>query len=107
LIVTDFWSEAEAEKAVLEFERVFKEKGLPEEIEEVPITSPSILLLDLIADKKILPSRGEDKRMIRQGGIYLDGQRTDDIAFVLELQPGQETILKLGKKRFYKLKRHE
>ncbi len=107
MIVKDFWGEADAEKAVQEFDRVFKQKGIPEEIEEVPVTGPTAMLLDLITEKKILPSRGEAKRLIRQGGIYLDGQRIDDIAYTLELQPGQKTILKLGKKRFYKIKRYE
>ncbi len=107
LIVKDFWNEAEAEKAIQEFDRVFTQKGTPEELEEILVTSPTTTLIDLITESKLLPSRGEAKRIIRQGGIYLDGERTDDIAYVLELEPGQETILKLGKKRFYKIKRNE
>jgi tyrosyl-tRNA synthetase len=103
MITADFWGQVEAEKAVEEFDRVFKQKGLPEEIEKIAVSADSLPLLDLIAEKGILPSRGEAKRMVRQGGVYLDGKRIDDIACGLNLQPGQEAILKLGKKRFYKL----
>jgi tyrosyl-tRNA synthetase len=49
------------------------------------------------------PSRGEAKRLIRQGGVYLDGIRIEDIALKLELKPGKEYIVKIGKRRFFKL----
>ena len=106
-IVADFWNQTESEKAVQEFDRVFKQKGLPEEIEEISVQSSTITLLDLLTEKKLLPSRGEAKRLVRQGGITLDGQRIDDIGFVLNLEVSQESILKLGKKRFYRIKKYE
>ena len=104
-VVTDFWSDQEAEKAVEEFERVFKNKELPSEIEEIVIKPGKIHLIDLMVSQNIFPSRGEAKRVIRQGGIYLDGQRVEDIGLELDLKKSTEFVLKVGKKKFYKIKR--
>ena len=109
-IVSDFWSEEDAKKAAQEFDRVFKQKEVPSEMEEIEIrvkderTGKDILILDLLADKNILPSRGEAKRMIRQGGVYIDGERIEDIAFKIDCEKKKEQILKIGKRKFYKLK---
>ncbi len=102
-IVSDFWGEAEARAAAEEFERIFSQREAPADMEVISISRPRILLLDLLADNRLFPSRGEAKRMIRQGGVYLDGQRVEDIGLELELDKQPEMVLKLGKKRFFKI----
>jgi tyrosyl-tRNA synthetase len=104
-IVSDFWGEAEARAAAHEFERIFSQREMPTEMEQITISQPSVLLIDLLADNRLLSSRGEAKRMIRQGGVYLDGQRVEDIGLELELNKQPEMVLKLGKKRFYRIQR--
>lgn len=104
-IAADFWGEREAEKAAEEFKRVFKNKELPTEIEEIAVKSAKTLLVDLLVDKNIFPSRGEAKRVIRQGGVYLDGQRIEDIQLNIDMKKQSESILKIGKKKFYRLKK--
>jgi tyrosyl-tRNA synthetase len=104
-IVADFWGDKEAEKAAEEFERVFKKRELPSEMEEITVKPAEILLLDLMVDQNIFPSRGEAKRVIRQGGVYLDGQRIEDIQFKIDMKKASEVILKVGKKKFYKIKK--
>jgi tyrosyl-tRNA synthetase len=102
-IVSDFWGKEEAGKAVEEFERIFKKKELPSKIEEIEVKTPEISLIDLLAEKNIFPSRGEAKRTVRQGGVYLDGERIEDIGFQINLKDKSEVILKIGKKNFYKI----
>ncbi|MBA7611630.1 Tyrosine--tRNA ligase [subsurface metagenome] len=104
-IAADFWGEREAEKAAEEFKRVFKNKELPTEIEEIAVKLAKTLLVDLLVDKNIFPSRGEAKRVIRQGGVYLDGQRIEDIQLNIDMKKQSESILKIGKKKFYRLKK--
>jgi tyrosyl-tRNA synthetase len=103
MIVSDFWSEEEAEGVAQEFERVFKRKEIPEDIEQIDIPTHPALLVDLLVERNILPSRGEAKRMVRQGGVYLDGRRVEDIESKLDFSKKNEYILKIGKRRFYKL----
>lgn len=108
-IVSDFWEEEDAKKAAQEFERIFKHKEIPEEIEAIEIKSgkakriEDIPLIELLVDRSIFSSRGEAKRMIRQGGVYLDGQRIEDISIKIDLTQKSEFILKIGKRKFYKL----
>ncbi len=104
-IVADFWGNQEAEKAAEEFERVFKNKEIPSEIEAIEVKTAETPLIDLLVKQNIFPSRGEAKRIIRQGGIYLDGQRVEDIGLKVDLRKNAERILKIGKKNFYKIKR--
>ncbi len=107
MIVKDFWSEREAEKAALEFDKVFKQKEIPSEldvhlIDPVKITeSFEANIIDIL--EEILPSRGEAKRMIRQGGIYIDGSRVEDIEHKLNFKEKSEYNLKIGKRRFFRL----
>jgi len=134
MIVTDFWGEELARKAAEEFDRIFKHKDLPSEIEEKVIElsmqsgneastsaeqkesgeaaretaqsgqqQPTVRLIDVLVNLGIVPSRGEAKRLIRQGGVYLDGQRIDDLEHRLDGSK-PEQILKIGKRKFYRLK---
>lgn len=108
-IVADFWGKVEADKAADEFNRVFKKKEIPEDIKEIVIHTPDSgkdsdkrPIIDLLVQNQIASSRGEAKRLISQGGVYLDGKRIDDIGYIVELT-GRESILKIGKRRFFKL----
>ena len=102
-IVSDFWSEDDAKKAALEFNRIFKHKESPKDMQEIKLNCSAVLLIDLIIEQSILPSRGEAKRLIRQGGLYLDGQRVEDIGHILQISPNEEITLKVGKRKYFKL----
>ena len=102
-IVSDFWGKKEAKRAAQEFERVFKNKEIPSEIEEIEVTTPDIHLIDFLVNQNIFPSRAEAKRTVRQGGVYFNGQRIEDIAIKIDLKKKSELILKIGKKKFYKI----
>ncbi|MCJ7611890.1 MAG: tyrosine--tRNA ligase, partial [Candidatus Aminicenantes bacterium] len=103
-LAADFWGRPEAKRALEEFEKVFKRKETPEDIKEITVGGGPVPLIDLLVDKKILPSRGEAKRLIQQGGITLDNRRVDDIAQKISIKPGQSLILKVGKRKFFRIK---
>jgi len=107
MIVADFWGEAEAAKAVQEFDLVFKQKEIPSDL-TVHVVDPGkiaesggVSIIDVL--EEILTSRGEAKRMIRQGGIYINGSRIDSIELMLDFKKKNEYILKIGKRRFFKI----
>lgn len=106
-IVRDFWGAEEAEKTAEEFDRIFKHKEIPEEIEEKIIElkdkPPAVELIETMVNLQIFPSRREAKRVMRQGGVYLDGQRIEDIAHKIDLGEKKEFVLKIGRRKFYKL----
>lgn len=107
MVVADFWGEEEGHKAAEEFDRIFKHKDLPSEMEEKVVETNGeqtrLELVDLMVNLGIVPSRGEAKRLIRQGGVYVDGQRVEDLEYKLEATR-TEQILKIGKRKFYRLK---
>ncbi|MGB8953721.1 MAG: tyrosine--tRNA ligase [Candidatus Aminicenantales bacterium] len=108
-IVADFWTKEDAEKAAEEFEKVHKHKDVPSEMEEKIVhlsgqKTQAVPFVDLLVQLDIFPSRGEAKRMIRQGGVYLDGARIDDIGFQVHFTQKKELILKVGKRQFFRLK---
>ena len=111
-IIRDFRDEKEAEEAAEEFDRVHKQKEVPANLETTVIDRVKISdsvetqqrqsLINIIMDLQIFPSRGEAKRVIQQGGVYLDGQRIDDINYQVDITDIREHLLKVGKRKFYK-----
>ncbi len=64
------------------------------------------LLVDILADAGLIPSKGEGRRLMAQGGLYLNGQAVHDFARVIgpeDFQNG-EAIVRKGKKVHHRLK---
>ncbi|MGB2696716.1 MAG: tyrosine--tRNA ligase [Candidatus Zixiibacteriota bacterium] len=102
-IVSLYHSEKEALKAQEGFERVFSKKELPEEIPvfKLDYDEPKIWIVKLLTVTKLCSSSGQARRLIRQGGIYLDDKRVEDEN--LEVSVKGEKLLKVGKRKFLKI----
>ncbi len=95
-----FYGKEQADLAQQEFIRVFSKKELPSEMEEVKVASGESIV-DLLVRIGAASSRSEAKRLIFQGAIKLDGNKVSDIKFSIE--PKGEIVLRVGKRKFYKL----
>lgn len=62
-------------------------------------------LLSLMADHKFVPSRSEGRRLLQQGGIYLNNQVVTELDRQLTAKDFHEgeAIIRRGKKNFYRL----
>lgn len=78
-------------------------RDIQREYNQEPQIVMTMPLIDLLIEQNILPSRGEAKRLIRQGGLYLDGQRVEDIGQILNFVSKDQIILKVGKRKYFKL----
>ncbi|OPX20125.1 MAG: tyrosine--tRNA ligase [Desulfobacca sp. 4484_104] len=99
-IVARYHGPAAAEHAAREFAAVFREKKAPEQIDDVTMTvSDSALWLPkLLQQAGLASSTSEGRRLVRQGGVQVNGEKvTDDN---LELAAGQTYLLQVGKRRF-------
>jgi tyrosyl-tRNA synthetase len=97
-----YHSQEAATAAEEEFDRIFVEKSIPDDIEEFIVNAPTTITA-LIAEAKLAASKGEARRLVDQGGVSIDGERVSDPnALVPEKS---EFILKVGKRRFLKVKR--
>ncbi|MDD8012174.1 MAG: tyrosine--tRNA ligase [Acidobacteriota bacterium] len=99
-IIADFHSKAAAEAAEAEFIKVFRNKETPDDAEVLALEGDEPLV-DFLVRHGILASRGEVKRVHAQGGIYLDNERPAAISIML--QKGRSYLLKIGKRKFYKI----
>jgi tyrosyl-tRNA synthetase len=99
-----------AERAAREFAHIFREHGLPEDIEEVTLArkdwglvSPaqwvdSYALPHILVGAGTAATTSEARRLIQQGAVRVDGERITDIH--RELPEGITFLLQVGKRRF-------
>jgi len=102
MIVSQFYGEEVAEAAVAEFEKVFAKGQLPEEIPEVEMPAEPIAASKLLLACKLVLSGGEAKRMIKQSGASIDGEKLTDPNAAIT--PKEGAIIRVGKRRFARLK---
>ncbi|MEO8233163.1 MAG: tyrosine--tRNA ligase [Ignavibacteriota bacterium] len=101
-LVTMYHNKEVAEIAQQEFDNIFINKGLPDEIEEFKMTEKKeINILDLIILVNFAPSKGEARRLVLQGGVSIDGNKISDLQSSISVSAGM--ILKVGKRKFIKL----
>jgi len=102
-LVRMYYSQKEADKACEEFEKVFSKKELPEEIptKRFEHDEAEIWIPHMIVKAGCAKSNGEVRRLIKQGGLYIDNKRIDDENLKVPVQG--EKLVKLGKRRFYKI----
>lgn len=62
-------------------------------------------LLDIMLDAKLIPSKGEGRRLIQQGGVYLNDIQINDFSRVLTESDfvNDEAIIRKGKKVYHRL----
>jgi tyrosyl-tRNA synthetase len=103
-LVKLYHSQEEADGALAEFERMFVNKELPDEIEEKILTfdNPSQQIADVLFVSGLAPSKKEAKRLIQQGGVYIDGERIVDTLQIFDFT--EFRTLKVGKRKFMKIK---
>ncbi|MBN2570779.1 MAG: tyrosine--tRNA ligase [Ignavibacteriales bacterium] len=90
----------EAEKA---FDKIFIDKGIPDEIPEFVFANniKELDIIELLVQIKATPSKGEARRLIIQGGVSINGDKISDVKEIIKIENGK--ILKIGKRKFIKL----
>ncbi len=102
-LVARFHSQSAAQAAEDEFNRIFVDKGLPDQIAEYKTTAQDIGLIQLMTLAGLTESNGEGTRLITGGGVSIDQQKISDAKLKLQLKSGQSLIIKAGKKKFIKV----
>ena len=93
-----FHGEKKAIGAENNFIKVFQEKKQPDEIESFIVKKNKISIIDLLVKSKLAQSKSEAKRLIKQGGIKINGKT---ILEEKELEIGaKRTVIQRGKRMF-------
>ncbi|HAL18743.1 MAG TPA: tyrosine--tRNA ligase [Spirochaetaceae bacterium] len=72
----------------------------------VIVPEGDLLLVDLMADIKFVPSKSEARRLIQQGAVSVDDAKVDSINFAFahsEMKKKGSVLIKRGKKNFIKV----
>ncbi|MGL5283999.1 MAG: tyrosine--tRNA ligase [Plesiomonas shigelloides] len=99
-IIARFHSQADADAAEQEFINRFQKGAMPDEMPELTLDAGSegIAIANLLKDADLVASTSEALRMIKQGGVKIDGEKVDDAK--LTLSAGSTAVYQVGKRKF-------
>ena len=101
-IVRMYHTETAAVQAEEEFDRIFIQKAVPDEVEEFRLDSGDAdNILSLLVATKLAASRTEARRLVDQGGVSIEGERVTNANG--PLPSSREFVLKVGKRRFLRV----
>lgn len=104
-IVKEYHSGDKAREAALEFDRVFKDKGLPDEVETIRLKNREMDILTLLKETGLVPSKMEARRLIAQGGVKLDSEKVSDEHRMVHLT--KPVLIQCGKRKFIRVQFHD
>ena len=102
IIVEQFYDAGAADAAAAEFEKVFAQNQLPDDMPEVEIAAEPIMASKLLTHCNLVASGGEAKRMCKQGGVKVNDEKIADPS--AEITPAEGMVVQVGKRKFAKLK---
>lgn len=104
-IVRDFAGDEQAQRADAEFRRIFTDRQLPTDIEQLELdaTAEPLKVSSLLTMTGIAPTNSEARRLIVQGGVTIDDARVDDQRATVDFSAGRSYLLKVGKRRFLRV----
>ena len=100
-IVQLYHGQNAAKEAEQYFDRVIVNKDAPDEMDQVEL-SIDTQLIEVVTNEGLTSSKGEARRLIKQGAIRVDNEKITDESHIL--LKGKEVIIKVGKRRFIKIK---
>jgi tyrosyl-tRNA synthetase len=102
-LVERFHSAADAERADGHWDRVFRDRGEPEQIEEASFDrSDGAVHLPALIAELFEVSRSEARRLIEHGGVHIDDEVLDE----LDVDPSRldGRVLRVGRRKFRRLR---
>ena len=101
-VVKMYQGEEASKDAESEFERIFVQKMNPDQMAQVLIEEKNCRIDELLIKTKTASSKNEARRLIQQGGVSVDGEKISDPFQSVSIE--KEIILKVGKRKFAKVK---
>jgi len=97
-IVERFHGAEAAERAAREFDRVYSNDAVPDDVPRVAVTPPGGVaeLAWALKQANLAASTSEARRLVEQGGVDVDGQRATDPK--AKLERGREYLIRVGSK---------
>jgi tyrosyl-tRNA synthetase len=92
------------ETAMQNFISRFQQREIPADISEIELAGngKGLSLSRILKEAGLTASTSEAMRLIKQGGVRIDGEKADDPA--LEVRPGQAHVFQVGKRKFMRVR---
>ncbi len=108
-VVSLYWGADKASEAEERFDRVHRERELPEDIPEVTIPREELIggkiwLPRLLVLAKLAPSNSEGRRLIEQSGIKLNERIVDNPDLEITGKELENLVIQKGKRHFRRIK---
>jgi tyrosyl-tRNA synthetase len=100
-LVKLYYDNEAAEKAVEEFDKIFIKKEIPDDLSEYELIEKNIKLIKLLTQSGLTETNGEARRLIKQGGVSINGNKITDENLEIEFE--EEFIIKAGKRKFLRV----
>lgn len=115
LLVTRFYGKETADQAQEEFNRMFKDKGLPDEMPEFEFSLSELEQEGLLKEGQLdlptflrkldlVPSSTEGRRLIQAQAVSINQEKVSVLKIDAQSLIGQGLVLKVGKKKFARIK---
>lgn len=102
-LVTMYHGEQAGQAAERHFVKVFQERSLPENIDEVEWNGETtVWVVKLLSELGLTPSNSEARRMIQSGAVKVSGERVDTADHVVNVESGM--VVQVGRRKIVRLK---
>ena len=105
-VIALYHSRAAADEAAAEFDRIFREGHVPDEMPEHAVPDSGANVVDIIVAAGLLSSKSEARRKLQEGAVHVGDERVSDPALIVRVGD-TPLILKVGKRRFLRLVRSQ
>jgi len=101
-MIARFHDRTSADRALENFEARFKQGLVPDDLVETALDTPldGYPIANLLKDLNLTASTSESIRMIKQGGVKIDGEKIEDGK--ISLKKGAKGVIQVGKRKFAK-----
>jgi tyrosyl-tRNA synthetase len=98
-IVDTYHGEGSGAGAEEAFDRLFRQKKTPDDVQVTPLPDEDpVWLPKLLAEAGVVASNSEARRLISQGAIKIDGERTEEES--VSRSSLENAVVQIGKRRF-------
>jgi tyrosyl-tRNA synthetase len=101
MIISQFYDDKAAILAAEQFEKVFSQKQLPDEMPEFKLSAEPVSVKQLLINCKLVESGGDAKRMCAQSAVTIDGQKVADPN--AQITPANGMTIHVGKRKFARI----
>lgn len=102
-LVKMYHGEKEADGAVEYFVNTFTKKEIPTDMPEFKPKTGDYNISAVLIESGLVPSKGEVRRLLEQGGIKIDGEVISDVNYTISAGP-EGVVLQKGKIHFLRIK---